>query len=705
MKRLLLTFALLLCATSATALEPLVVFDKDSKDVKFRAQGVKTEFVENGLKIDNGKEDRWPGVHFEGNWDLSNYAALEVTAVLNTSEPASLCFRYDCEGYDAKTLDGAIQKNREMKPGETLVWRIELPKFLNVDTRAKLFAMRGKPGGIQTDSYSKDAKIPFDKSKIVAFRPFITQDGKEDSWTLVSIVAIPDDEESMKNEEYLQWGPDKFFPMIDRFGQFKHADWPGKTHSLEELRAQIAEEEKELAEHQPTEFDQYGGWKNGPQLEATGSFRVEKIDGVWYFVDPEGRLFWSHGVDCVSAGVASTPVSDREFYFDAEIPTRPDPNNKLSQFLSESSRSVNNYYANYGKFWQFNFSAANLYQKYGDDWLEKLYVSVERRLRSWGMNTIGNWSDMKIAKAARIPYTATLNSSARMIEGSEGYWGKFVDPFAPEFGESVRKGFQWQLWTVDDPYCVGYFVDNEISWGEAGSLAKAALASPKDQPVKIAYIEWLKERYDSIEAFNAAWEVEVESWDALLAEPFKTPDGENAKRDSDLFYTVICEKYFSEIVAAVREMAPTKLYLGCRFAWTNELARRAGQKYCDVVSYNFYKDEVGSFTPVEGEDKPVIIGEFHFGALDRGLFHPGLGPRKDQNARAQAYEDYVRSALSNPWIVGAHWFEYQDEAVTGRFDGENYQIGLIDVCDRPYPETIEAVRRVGYDMYNIRAKK
>lgn len=700
MKNLFLTAAIFFTAATAAALEPLVIFDKDS-NAKYRKQGVDAVLVDDGLKIDNGKKDPWPGVHFEGKWDLSAYDELEVRAILHSPKPVGLCFRFDSEGYDPDTLQGCQQLSHEMTPEKTLVWRIDLPKALNPETREKLFAMRGKPGGIKTDAYSKDTGATFDKSKIVAFRPFITQNGREDSWTLVSITAIPPSE--TKSEEYLTWGPEKFFPMVDRFGQFKHADWPGKTHSLEELRDQIEIENKDLEARQPVEFNQYGGWKNGPQLKGTGAFRVEKIDGVWYLVDPEGRLFWSHGVDCVGTSVAVTPVSEREFYFDPEIPTRPDPNNKLAQFLSKANHSVNNFYADYGEYWQFNLSASNLYLKYGDDWYQKHSESAAKRLRSWGMNTIGNWSDLNIAKTAKTPYTATLGTYGPKIEGSEGYWGKFIDPFTPEFAKSIRDSFKSKAWTADDPYCIGYFVDNEISWGEAGSLAKAALASPKDQPAKIAYIQWLKERYQTIDAFNKAWKTELESWEALQNDPFKTPDGEQAKEDCDLFYTVICEKYFSVIVDALHELAPKKLYLGCRFAWTNELARRAGQKYCDVVSYNFYKREIETFRPVEGEDKPVIIGEFHFGALDRGLFHTGLVPCKNQEERAKAYEDYVKSALKNPWIVGTHWFEYQDEAVTGRFDGENYQIGLIDVCDRPYPETIEAVRRVGYDMYRFRA--
>lgn len=67
-----------------------------------------------------------------------------------------------------------------------------------------------------------------------------------------------------------------------------------------------------------------------------------------------------------------------------------------------------------------------------------------------------------------------------------------------------------------------------------------------------------------------------------------------------------------------------------------------------------------------------------------------------------AYYNYAESALENPAIIGIHWHQFSDQAVTGRFDGENFQVGLTDVCDNPYPETIAKVREVGRDMYKIR---
>lgn len=43
--------------------------------------------------------------------------------------------------------------------------------------------------------------------------------------------------------------------------------------------------------------------------------------------------------------------------------------------------------------------------------------------------------------------------------------------------------------------------------------------------------------------------------------------------------------------------------------------------------------------------------------------------------------------------VGAHWFQYADQPVTGRLlDGENSHIGLVGITDIPFGGFVEAVR-------------
>ena len=63
----------------------------------------------------------------------------------------------------------------------------------------------------------------------------------------------------------------------------------------------------------------------------------------------------------------------------------------------------------------------------------------------------------------------------------------------------------------------------------------------------------------------------------------------------------------------------------------------------------------------------------------------------------------MERAAAIPCCVGAHWFQHVDQPVLGRFDGENYNIGFVDVTDRPYPELTAAAREVNPRLGTIHA--
>ena len=77
----------------------------------------------------------------------------------------------------------------------------------------------------------------------------------------------------------------------------------------------------------------------------------------------------------------------------------------------------------------------------------------------------------------KTPYVVSAGSSgAKSIEGSTGYWGKFPDPFDPSFRASLERRMNGERdKSAGDPFCIGYFVDNELGWGDELSLANAAL--------------------------------------------------------------------------------------------------------------------------------------------------------------------------------------------------------------------------------------
>ena len=696
LKNFVLTLSIAMASTVLFAADagPLVLFDATKPlPPKTEFQYVKGELQNGKLNVTTTLDYRWPTVLLVGPWNLKDYGTLVFELENLDDEEITLYCRIDMPGGDGATGRGTMTETVRIPGKESQRWTMNIPAPIAKELQEKFFAMRGNPFTMRASDAGG-----FDRSTITELRLFVGDPKQIHHYSVKSITAQPDLSTSPLNKIE----PDKFFPMIDKFGQFVHKDWPGKVKDEADLKSRIEKENADINAHPgPEDRSQYGGWTAGKKQEAKGHFYPAKVDGKWWLVDPEGCLFWSHGSDCVIDGNAVTPITDREFYF-TELPGGDTP---FGMFYGQGNWAPHNYYEGKGAYKTYNFTGANLLRKYGPDWRKIHAELAHKRLKSWGMNTIANWSDASIYLMRKTPYTATVNASCPPIQGSGGYWGKFSDPFHDDFRKNYRRAFNSQKErTANDPWCIGYFVDNEISWGDEGSLAVAALTSPADQPVKIAMVNWLKEKYaGEIGKLNAEWGSDYADWNAILQSTQK-PDEAKSKADMNAFYTVIAEEYFRVLSEESKLAAPNKLYLGCRFAWVNDLAVYAAAKYCDVISFNKYQYELDSFRLPGDLDRPCINGEFHFGALDRGMFHTGLCVTESQEARAAAYEKYVDSALRNPLFVGTHWFQYGDQATTGRGDGENYQIGLLDVCDTPYPETIKAVRKIGWNMYQIRSK-
>lgn len=504
----------------------------------------------------------------------------------------------------------------------------------------------------------------------------------------------------VKNPKEVYMSYNEFFPFIDQYGQYKYNEWPGKTYSDADLQKAREEEEADLAAHKgPTDRNKYGGWANGPQLKATGRFRFEKYDGKWWFVDPEGRLWWSHGVVRVTTSSGVTPLDNRHHYFE----NLPKAGSEFEQFYFTQDSLLKPYYTARKIKETYDFSSANCYRKYGKDYKNIYAELAHRRLQSWGLNTIANSSDKDICLMSKTPYIERLEARGVPIKGIGGWW-PFRDPFDPSFRQSIIDQLKDREEALKDPYLVGLFVDNELRWGDSSFLAVKMAQNPATLLGKQELVKHYKAKYkEDITMLNAVWGTSFDSWDALLNNVKPVP--KRAHRDLVEFNDKIIHKYFGVCREVFDEYAPGVLYLGCRFAGSNQRALVIGAQYCDAISHNYYFFTLEDYKQPEGVDKPMIVGEFHFGTRDCGLFHHSLLEVKSQEERGKAYEAYVRSALEHPNIVGTHWHQFSDQATTGRFDGENFNVGFTDVCDRPYYETINAIRRVGYDMYNIRSKK
>lgn len=676
--------------TAAAHAEVLELVSLKPAALHSRIEFVDTAIVSNltdGIMVQTGGKEDWPAITFRAvdkPWDLRGYYTVKVDLTNAGSSPVNIGLRLDNPYEKKEDAPQHAQGFEILDPAETRTISIRLSSEDWIFKKPlNLVGMRRAPG-IEL----------MDLSQIDRIQIFVGNTSDPHAFVVRNIRA----EGSVETVD-----GSGFLPFVDQYGQYKHADWKEKIHSDADFAEVQKAEEKDLDKHPGFKnLGQFGGWEDGPNLAATGFFRVEKVDGKWWFVDPEGLLFWSNGPTCIDSNFGYTGVQDRENYFE----NLPADDSELGRFYGRSSWAPHGFYADKVPFKMQKTYQANLFRKYGGKWNQSFIDMAHKRLKSWGMNTVANWAAPQLYLKQRTPYVANFFIRGnQVLAGSAGYWSQFHDVFDPSFRAAIKKHLAARKKECTDPWCIGFYVDNEMSWGGDGmSLALETLGCSADQAAKIEFVNDLKFKYKTVDRLNAAWGSNHGSWQALL-DSTEMPDVIRAGEDLKRFYMKTANTYFRTVKEELKQAAPNHLYLGCRFAWVNDAVAVAASQYCDVVSYNKYNHSVRSLHLPYFIDRPIIIGEYHFGSTDCGHFHPGLREADTQAERADKFKNYVTSALDNPQMVGVHWFQYVDEHIAGRADGENYNVGLVDICDTPYPEMVTASREVTENMYEYRLDK
>lgn len=436
-------------------------------------------------------------------------------------------------------------------------------------------------------------------------------------------------------------------PLVDEFGQWIPAEWPGKAKSIEDLKSAWDQEDKSLGKGLEN-VSKYGGFMEA-KSKATGFFRVEKIDGRWWFIDPEGYYFISAGSTGINPGGSFARPEGREYIFREFV---PEELSKVDKRLGKTA-----------------FYTWNLYRRFGEDYYRKWMDFTVRRMEDWGLNTIANWSDANFGRSQRKPYVATL-----------GAWGfdaqtmGMPDVYDPEYPAKVDESAKRQCEPLkNDPFLLGYFVGNEPPWpGREQELVRVILEG-KETPMKKALQNFLADD--------------------------DTPD-----RRREFVYNTYT-KFIRIINSAIKKYDPNHLNLGLRFGGNppDEIIKASAEAGFDVFSLNIYNYSASPEILKKIDELtglPIIIGEFHFGTPGRGL-SPGLKQTISQEERGVAYRYYVENAVAHPSLIGTHWFQWWDQPSTGRNDGENYNIGFVDVTDQPYRELVNAARETHKRLFGI----
>ncbi len=499
--------------------------------------------------------------------------------------------------------------------------------------------------------------------------------------------------------------------IVDRLGQYTDFEWDGKCKSEEELIETLKKElewAKENDFYPNPDFDEYGGYKK-LNFGATGKFYQHHDGHRHWLVDPLGNAFFSNGI-CYGnrAGIFGHTYKMESLY--EWLPDHDDETFKEAWCKGDN---IPGYVDREGldkvkDKWLFSFTRANYIRAFGkDNWHDAFCKITSARLKQWSFNSIGvgvnDYTDERTSEfleKCRIPYCITLKNFPKT---KVCLFRDFPDVFSEEY-ESLAKEYAKQVIPYkDDPYFIGYFATNEPEWMFQHDLniAGKVFATDCNSYSKQKMIDILKDKYRAIRLLNNNWKSNFESWEDLN-KPFNYLDFEGAKQDINRLMNTLVERYSSVICDSLKEVAPDTLNLGMRFN-SIKSCKYAGVDKFDVFSYNCYSSTFDKVLKIvyETTDRPMILGEWHIGSSEKGLLSNALVNATTQRERSKALAEYLRLVLVGKIFVGMHYFEYNDQPVLGRFDGENMQIGLVDVCSKPYTEGLEELTQVSYNMYEI----
>lgn len=319
------------------------------------------------------------------------------------------------------------------------------------------------------------------------------------------------------------------------------------------------------------------------------------------------------------------------------------------------------------------------------------------RVQSMGFKNLGAWCNPALHQLA-VPMTQDLNV---------WHWVPYdARLYSPDWKSSAEVAIRDQAAPLRENHdLIGYYIDNELNWDDDAVGPRVYFDQlPPTDPNRCEVVRVIRDTWSSVGAFNRDWNTTFHDWSELERHP-KLPVGD--KRGYDLldsrWLTHYARSYFEMTTSLIRKYDPNHLILGCRYrGWAPAEVPEASRGLTDAQSLNYYASDAlldyNTFRSIsQDSDQPLIVSEYTFHSLDgrsgnRNLSRfPGLVA--DQAARAAGYREMTARLARVPYVIGADWFQWMDEPPSGRLgDGEDANMGVVDVHDKTYDALADAVR-------------
>lgn len=353
-------------------------------------------------------------------------------------------------------------------------------------------------------------------------------------------------------------------------------------------------------------------------------------------------------------------------------------------------------------------------------------------LEHYFFNCLAGWTDLRkwamvndaLSKENQRPFPLFYVMQSRSLEsgfdwltdssgdpGPEGH--RFPDPFDPRFEKAYRDAVKQTADLVGDKtWFIGWFADNELSHDR---LYRRVWSNYCAQEL----LRFLRKKYNDIGSLNTAWETDFASFDDLMnRKPAPAFPTDPMMADFCVLERHIVQKYIDVTINGIRSVDPDRLIFSNRFMASNigSYARLLDlyQSY-DGIAVNLYPENrseglsgserafLRMFYDLTG--KPIMISEWSVPALDSALYDPfqpaGLDWSwnevvSDQSRRAAQAARLSLDFYNLPFVVGAHWFTWQDIDTPTRRANR----GLMRTDANPWPELMEALRQSHQKILN-----
>ncbi|MBB6673493.1 hypothetical protein [Cohnella nanjingensis] len=476
--------------------------------------------------------------------------------------------------------------------------------------------------------------------------------------------------------------------MADKYGQWIYETWTDKVASDEQLQQEYAREASALNKVALNrgKYDQYGGMKSEGRYNDTGFFRLQQIDHKWWFITPDGYKFFLKGVDATSIWEwgYGTPYRKANGTPRRVFEELPDPSAYAPAYTNDSNGE------------RVSFVVANVMKKYGSGFEAKWEEITKKRLINWGFNAFSKWT--KPNHIPKFPYIQVLQDPPQLKRIQWTY-----DVFDPQAESIIDSALRAQLQTArGDQWLIGYTYDNEAGW--TSDIVKEILTYNSASAAKGAFVDFLAPRYNNdITVVNQLLGTSAESFDALTNTPIAIVNVPAA--DVSDYIKLASRTYFSTIRNVIKKYDKNHLFLGSSIVptWRTSLEwDSAAMDYVDAFSVDNYTKNAGWLSRYEAFGKPLLNLEFTFSFSGRGLSPVNADTNVASIAeRGAAFKAFVESQAAHPLFVGSGWFSYYDQAVTGRRDSENFNIGLVNQQDQPYTDMVNLMKNVNAGLEAI----